>query len=1225
VRDRATKAVRAISWDKTALAIEQLARNPANQNQMVDVLKGLKAYQAHPQLAALLDRLVNLLQGDLRNRAILLLEEKRLSLEQEKMADFFHGHQHPYQIRDVLGQGLFTAAYLARDEALDLDVVVRVLRPEFVSQPLVRARFLDLNRMAAKFVHQNLVPTRDVRAFPDQNLYYVVRDYVGGVTLQKVLEGGKEFTPLESLQIIRQVLEALTGIHGQGVAHGGIKPSNIFLCEGDRVLLGDLSLPIQGIGVDLDRLSYDYRYAAPEMFRGGGALGPPADLYSLGCVTYELLCGRPPFVSDNRFELAALHSRETIPTLTGHARELGHLSYNWSVLLQRLLNKSPESRFRTVAEALRSVDELAQARETGTSPAPARHLVGAESLARYEGERSRIAFHPKMTHGEPSAASLDSDSLPAAASPSEVSRPSAYLAAGNEPVPGYRLSKLLGRGGFGEVWKATGPGGIEVALKVLPHDNPSEAVESRALELIKNIRHPNLLALHGAWHQEDRLIIAMELADGTLADRLRLVRSQGEPGLTTNELMPYMEDAARGIDYLNQNDIQHRDIKPHNLMLVGGHVKVADFGLAKLMENQVVSHSVVGTPVYVPPEFWRGEVSTQSDQYALALTYCELRGGRLPFATETMAQIMMAHLNDPPDLSMLPAAERPVLARALAKNPQERWPNCTAFVRALLEAEQVRPAPAAAGFARGDSPALEDAADIVMARDLDQTIEKKSELLGARVGRATLPVEITPSLILAVDENVQFTVYRPRLVQPQKWYTLLAFAHLSERSPEAPADEPDPIEEVLRQAEQVLGEAARAYQEVTQDARQAVPRAGELTFLPEVAGVEFNPARRSFVWRESVHREEFRLWASQELEGQTARGRLTVFLGSILLADIPLTLRVETGQTSIASVPAMEKMAARPYRKIFASYSHHDLEIVRQFERFALTLGDQYLRDWTHLRSGEVWDERLLRLIDEADIFQLFWSSNSMRSAYVRQEWEYALSLDRPYFVRPTYWEEPLPTIPEQDLPPERLLRLHFQRIASDTARASAEPTATKPTETASTSDSSSEFELSPEGSDPLARREDEAVSVNEGEKDIFESDFEVPALEDESGSQAVALDEPDTDLESSDFDLALGEEDVATEDESGSQVVALEDEEEVDEGAATIARPRKSAAAAAEEEAEELLGEEALAEEKYLAEQHAPRPSRRLSRETTGNLIALGVGLLVVIAFLIFLWLWKP
>jgi excisionase family DNA binding protein len=112
------------------------------------------------------------------------------------------------------------------------------------------------------------------------------------------------------------------------------------------------------------------------------------------------------------------------------------------------------------------------------------------------------------------------------------------------------------------------------------------------------------------------------------------------------------------------------------------------------------------------------------------------------------------------------------------------------------------------------------------------------------------------------------------------------------------------------------------------------------------------------------------------------------------------------------------------------------------------------------------------------------------------------------------------------------------------------EPGSTPKPQKTSAEDSSSEFELTLEDSARLMPEDDAG-------KDIFETDFEVPALED-SGSGAVKLDDSDTDLESSDFDLALGDEDVAAEEESGSQVVALEDEENVDEGAATVARPAK-------------------------------------------------------------------
>jgi hypothetical protein len=160
-----------------------------------------------------------------------------------------------------------------------------------------------------------------------------------------------------------------------------------------------------------------------------------------------------------------------------------------------------------------------------------------------------------------------------------------------------------------------------------------------------------------------------------------------------------------------------------------------------------------------------------------------------------------------------------------------------------------------------------------------------------------------------------------------------------------------------------------------------------------------------------------------------ARGRLSVFLGAILLAEISLSIRVDSSYAPQAQHALSETESAHPYRKIFASYSHKDREIVEQIEHYAQVAGDVYMRDVTQLRSGEDWQQWMKRRIYEADIFQLFWSSNSMRSQNVRKEWEFALSLRRPHFIRPTYWETPLPENPAENLPPEELRRLHFQNI----------------------------------------------------------------------------------------------------------------------------------------------------------------------------------------------------
>ncbi len=267
-----------------------------------------------------------------------------------------------------------------------------------------------------------------------------------------------------------------------------------------------------------------------------------------------------------------------------------------------------------------------------------------------------------------------------------VSVPDALLLQpGAEPVPGYVLMQSVGRGGFGEVWKAQGPGGFPVALKFIPLAENSTAVELRALEIMKQVQHPHLLPMFGAWQKVGTLVIAMELARCTLADRLKQVVAAGQPGIPFTELVDYLRDAARALDYLNDQNIQHRDVKPHNLMLVGDGVKIADFGLAKMLENTIGPASGSMTPTYAPPELFDNQVTRWSDQYSLAITYCHLRGNQLPFKGSAV-QLMIGHMDREPDLSMLPDHERTVVRRALAKRPEERWPSSRKFAEALANA-----------------------------------------------------------------------------------------------------------------------------------------------------------------------------------------------------------------------------------------------------------------------------------------------------------------------------------------------------------------------------------------------------------------------------------------------------------------------------------------------------------------------------------------------------------
>src|SRR5262249_52723742 len=213
------------------------------------------------------------------------------------------------------------------------------------------------------------------------------------------------------------------------------------------------------------------------------------------------------------------------------------------------------------------------------------------------------------------------------------------------PEFGYRLLRVIGRGGFCQVLRAEAPGGVEAAIKVIfrPSDHEDSKRELQALELIRGLRHPFLLATHAYWSLPDRLIIALELADGTLNDRLKECLAEGRTGIPPTELVRYFKEAAEAVDYLHSQHGLHRDIKPANMLLLNGHVKVADFGLVRLQENmRAMDATFCGTPQYMPPEVWDRKVCPASDQYSLATTYAELRLGCRPFSGRNLPEVELA-------------------------------------------------------------------------------------------------------------------------------------------------------------------------------------------------------------------------------------------------------------------------------------------------------------------------------------------------------------------------------------------------------------------------------------------------------------------------------------------------------------------------------------------------------------------------------------------------------
>ena len=273
------------------------------------------------------------------------------------------------------------------------------------------------------------------------------------------------------------------------------------------------------------------------------------------------------------------------------------------------------------------------------------------------------------------------DSLP----PAATSPPLDVLPAGLN----YNLIRLIGYGNFGEVYEAEAPGGVRVAVKRILRtiDHPTGQSELAALEAMKTLSHPFLLQTQAYWVYRDQLIIVMELAEGSLDDRLDYYRQKGHTGIPPAELIPYFSQSAEALDYLHSLNVSHRDIKPQNLLYLKGYAKVADFGLARVHRHtQTTVGQLMGTPMYMAPEAWGMKISFHSDQYSLAATYVTARLGRGMFPSELVYELAMYHLEQPPDLNPLPAKEQEVLLRALAKNPDERYPNCREFVEALRDA-----------------------------------------------------------------------------------------------------------------------------------------------------------------------------------------------------------------------------------------------------------------------------------------------------------------------------------------------------------------------------------------------------------------------------------------------------------------------------------------------------------------------------------------------------------
>ena len=255
----------------------------------------------------------------------------------------------------------------------------------------------------------------------------------------------------------------------------------------------------------------------------------------------------------------------------------------------------------------------------------------------------------------------------------------------------YEILGSLGAGGMGRVYEARDRKLDEtVALKVVRPRDAAAAARFRAeVKLAWKVRHRNVCGIHEYGEDGELLFITMERVHGH--DLKQLLRERGPlPWVTAYDLAI---QAAEGLRAIHEAGVIHRDLKPANLMLDDrGCVRVMDFGIARTWEEPdqaqlTASGYIVGTPDYMSPEQIRGlRLDYRSDLYALAVLTCELFTGRTPFRGDTPMATMLRHLEEQPSLDApvpLPAALVPVLNRALAKDPAQRYVDAASMGQAL--------------------------------------------------------------------------------------------------------------------------------------------------------------------------------------------------------------------------------------------------------------------------------------------------------------------------------------------------------------------------------------------------------------------------------------------------------------------------------------------------------------------------------------------------------------
>ncbi len=257
---------------------------------------------------------------------------------------------------------------------------------------------------------------------------------------------------------------------------------------------------------------------------------------------------------------------------------------------------------------------------------------------------------------------------------------------GDRPLEGYTVQRGVGRGGFGDVYYAVSDGGREVALKCL-RDNA--AIELRGVSHCMNLNSPHLVQVFDVRQNDDgEYFIIMEYIEGPSLRDMLIAQPEG---LGPQKAAFFIRELAKGLGYLHDHGVVHRDMKPGNIFYEDGYVKIGDYGLSKFIstsQHQTQTASV-GTVHYMAPEIGSGHYHRGIDIYALGIMLYEMLLGRVPYQGASMAEVLMKHLTSQPEVDGLPEPFGHVIHKATAKDAAERYQTVGEMAEELLGVDAI--------------------------------------------------------------------------------------------------------------------------------------------------------------------------------------------------------------------------------------------------------------------------------------------------------------------------------------------------------------------------------------------------------------------------------------------------------------------------------------------------------------------------------------------------------